>query len=530
MIQQLDMVLEQLRGMWRFRWVGMLAAWVTLLFGLFVITILPDRYEASATVFVDTQTALNAATRDLTIEANVESQLQRVREALLGDPQLIRIADETGLTAKAETPRERQEVVEKMRRDIQIHGGLGGHNGGAGTFVISYRNKSRDTSLKVVDRFVNTFVEGTLVGKLESSEQAQEFLRQRIAEHEQRLRDAEEALAAFKKRHVGLLPDERNDYVRRLQEETAEMERIQTQLVVANNRRTELQRQLRGEQPLLPSGAEDGVGTPLNRGGDTATRLRESQRQLDELLLSYTDKHPRVIELRNIVAELQARVDEEIAAARRGDSAAAARSGLTASPVYQTLQMQYNEVGVEIAALQADLATRRQRVESLRAMINTAPEVEAQYSRLNRDYDVIKAEYESFVEQLGRTRLAEQATQTGMIRFDVVDPARADFDPVFPKRPLFAIAALVGAVGVGMVVAFVLNLIRPVIDNARRLEIVTGFPVLGAVSMTWIERHDLQLRRSTARLAVALLGMVFVCAVYLVIHRPLASAVQSLLA
>lgn len=528
MKQQLDNLLELLRGMWRFRWIGVAVAWGVLLFGLVVITVLPDKYQASATVFVDTQTALGAATRELTVDANVVSQIQRVREALLGGPQLAQIADDTGLTAKALTPQERQKVIEKLRREIQINGGIGQAATGAGTYVISYTNKDRDTGLKVVDRFVNIFVEGTLGGKREGSEQAQKFLVQQIAETEKSLNAAEDSLAAFKKENVGLLPAEQTDYFRKLDEETTQLEKVQTDLSVAINSRNELQRQLRGEQPLLPGGALQGAapGAPANPGGDAATRLRESQKQLDELLLTYTEKHPKVIELRSSIAELQKRLDQEIEAARRGDAGAAARTGLAASPVYQELQMQYNKIGVTIAALQADLANRRQRVARLRSLINTAPEVEARYSRLNRDYTVTKARYEALVEQLGRARLGEQAAQTGVIRFDIVDPARAGFDPVFPKRPLLAIAALMGAIAAGGAVTFLLNLLRPVFGSVRSLHEMTRLPVLGVVSLTWLERHDRELRRSFVQLGIALAGMVMLCGVYLLAHRHLALAVK----
>ena len=182
---------------------------------------------------------------------------------------------------------------------------------------------------------------------------------------------------------------------------------------------------------------------------------------------------------------------------------------------------------MEIAGLQADIANHRQRVASLRSMMNTAPEVEAQFSRLNRDYNVIKAQYEALVEQLGRARLGEQAAQTGVIRFDVVDPPRASFDPVFPKRPLLAVGALVAAIVAGGGMAFVLNLLRPAFGSVRRLREVTGLLVLGAVGMTWIERHDAQLRRSALRLAGATLGMVLVCGLFIATHRQLANAVRA---
>jgi polysaccharide chain length determinant protein (PEP-CTERM system associated) len=525
-MHQFDNLVEQLRGMWRFRWIAIIVAWAVLLLALVVIVVLPNRYEASATVFVDTQTAVSAATRTLTLDENLDAQIQLVREALLGGPQLAKIADETGLTADARTPEDRQRAIDKLRWQIQIARGVAGAGPGAGTYVISYANKDRQTSLNVVDRFVSTFVQEAVGGKREGSEQAQQFLAQQIAELEKRLRDAEEALATFKKEHVGLLPGNQADYFNRLDTEMADLETAQTKLSSATMRRGELERQLRGEDPLVPGGPPPGAaaGAPAS---DTATRLQQSQQQLDELLLSYTEKHPKVIELRNTVAELQKRLKQEIEAARNGDASAAARTGLAASPVYQNLKLQYDQVGVEIAGLQADIANRRQRVASLRSMMNTAPEVEAQFSRLNRDYTVVKAQYEALVEQLGRARLGEQAAQTGLVRFDVVDPPRAGFDPIFPKRPLMALGALVAAMFVGAATAFLLNLLRPAFGSVQRLRDKTGLPVLGAVSMTWIERHEAGVRRSALRVAGAVLGMVLVCGAFIATQRHLANAVKA---
>ncbi|MGH8277131.1 MAG: XrtA system polysaccharide chain length determinant, partial [Steroidobacteraceae bacterium] len=48
--------LEQVRGTWRYRWVALAVAWsvaVLLWAGVFLI---PDTYQASARVFVDTNT------------------------------------------------------------------------------------------------------------------------------------------------------------------------------------------------------------------------------------------------------------------------------------------------------------------------------------------------------------------------------------------------------------------------------------------------------------------------------------------
>jgi polysaccharide chain length determinant protein (PEP-CTERM system associated) len=527
MMQNVQDLLDQLRGAWRFRWVGVAVAWAICLTGWVVLLVVPNRYEASSRVFVDTKTALGEATQGITVDSSVDSQIQRVRQALLGGPELTKIADETNLTARAITPQERQAVVERLRSQILIQGDIRSGNADAGLYVISYANRDRDISLKVVDRLVNSFVEGALGGKRQGAEQAQQFLVEQIADYEARLRQAEERLAAFKKSNVGLMPGTQGDYFTRLQAEMEALRKAQTDLSVATRRRDELQSQLRGEQPLVTSGAGAPGGALTGGGGDTATRIRESQQRLDELLLRFTEKHPDVIALKATLLELQQRQADEIEAARRGDAGAAARTGLSASPVYQNLQVQFNQANVDIAALRAEVADREQRIGTLRGLINTAPEVEAEFSRLDRDYGVTKAQYQSLVERLGRARLGEEAAATGVVRFEVIDPPTASFDPAFPKRPLLAAVILFGSIAAGVGVAYLLNLLRPVFGGSRQLNEITGLPVLGVVSMTWIERYELQARRSMLALVAAMVVLVALGGVYLVLQRTLVSSVQA---
>jgi polysaccharide chain length determinant protein (PEP-CTERM system associated) len=533
MNQTIEFLMDQLRGVWRFRWVVIAVAWGVCLIGWFAILFIPDKYQASARVFVDTQTTLSAATRDITLETSVDSQIQRVRQALLGGPQLTRVAEEARLTEPAMTAKERQDIVEQLREEIDISGGLTPQNPGAGVYEISYIHENRDTSLRVVDRLASSFMEGTLGGKREGSEQAQKFLVEQIAEYEARLRQAEERLAAFKKEHVGLMPGSQGDYFTRLQKEMEELGKARSDLGVAIRRRDELARQLRGEQPLIASGtssSSSAPGAPGGSGGDSASRIRENQQRLDELLLRFTDRHPDVIALRATLKELEQRQVDEINAARKGDAAAAARTGLSSSPVYQNLQTQHNQVEVEVVALRADIGDREQRIASLRSLINTAPEVEAQFSRLDRDYGVTKTQYEALVERLGRARLGEQAAETGVIGIEVIDPPRAGFKPISPKRPVLAVGVLVFGLGAGVAFAYLLNLLRPVFSSSRQLSEISGLPVLGVVSMTWIERYQAQARRAALVFAGASGILVVVGGVMALVQQPLARIVQGWIA
>ena len=54
MRQELDQILDEVRSAWRFRWYGLTAAFVVAIAGWCLVFALPDRYQADARVFVDT--------------------------------------------------------------------------------------------------------------------------------------------------------------------------------------------------------------------------------------------------------------------------------------------------------------------------------------------------------------------------------------------------------------------------------------------------------------------------------------------
>src|SRR6202012_632718 len=155
-----------------------------------------------------------------------------------------------------------------------------------------------------------------------------------------------------------------------------------------------------------------------------------------ELLLKYTDRHPDVIATRATLAELNQRRATELANLRRGDASAVASSGAGNNPVYQSMQLELNKVDVEIAALRRELAQHQGTVAELRPRLNTAPQVEAEYQQLNRDYDVNKAQYTALLESYQKARLGEQADKAGSVRFEVVLPPTSPVAPVAPKRTL----------------------------------------------------------------------------------------------
>jgi len=507
---ELEKIFEEVRGTWRFRWIVLAVAFGVALIGWTVVFALPDRYEADARVFVDTRSALKPVLQGLTNDQSVESQINYVRQSLLEGPQLEKIAAESAVLPPTITDeRARAKILNEFSNRIVLSvssaGTQGDERSTAGTiYGFDYIDASRARALSVVETLLNTFVEQTLGGKRAGSENAQKFLEVQIKDYEQRLSAAEDKLAAFKKKNVGLMPSEQGGYFAQLQKETDDAKKAATALSIAMSRREELAKQLHSDEAISAAGSTGSMsGGRTSGGGDTLSRIQETQAKLDELLLKYTDQHPDVIATRATLEELKKRRVAELESLRRGDASAVAASGAGNNPVYQSMQLELNKVDVEIAALRRELEQHQSTVAELRQRLNSAPQVEAEFQQLNRDYDVNKAQYTALLESYQKARLGERADIAGSVRFEVVQPPTAPLSPVWPRRFLLLGVIWIAALAAGAAVAYGLHMLKPIVSSVRAINELTGFPVLGAAGVAFPTRQRAQSRRHLWRISVA---------------------------
>ncbi|HEY1890266.1 MAG TPA: XrtA system polysaccharide chain length determinant [Steroidobacteraceae bacterium] len=505
---------DQVRGIWRFRRVAIVVAWCVALVSWAVIFLIPSTYEGAAKIYVDTGTTLSQATKGISLEDDVVQQIERVSAALLGTPQLRKVASDTNLLAGAVTPKQQQAVIDDLRDRINIIADVDptdpNPHAAPKQFTITYDDGNRARAIQVVDRLLNEFVEDSLHDKSQGSQEAEQFLTQQIAEYGRRLSVTEQQLADFKKTNSGLVPGESGDFFAGLQQEEHALTAIRENLYVAQRKRDALAKELRSGQEFTASDTAGGGGsTPL----DLEQQIQQDQQRLDEMLLKFTDKYPDVISLRESIKELKAREKLQKAAAKKGDLGAASSLGLSTSPVYMKVQEEYNSEEVEIASLQQQISDRQKRIAGLRSQMGSAPQVQAAYAQLTRNYAVTKNNYDRLLARLDSARLGAQAASTGLVKFQIIDPPAASFTPVSPKRPLLIVGAFFLALAAGIGTAYMLHLLRPVFVSTRQLASATGLPVLGAISMAWAEKHRLVKHQISVRYAFLSTGLLVVGAV-----------------
>lgn len=497
MHEQLSFVLSQLRGAWRFRWPAMAAAWAVSLGGWLFVSGLPDLYESSTKIFVDSSSQLRRILGDQIVEPDVNAELKFVTEAMLGSVLLERVVRTSGLAVQASRPEELPMLVDRIRSRITLEITGGDRNRAGNIYTIKYLDPDGATASRVVQAMLDTFVEDTVGAHREGSDDARSFLVGQIEEVEERLAVSEQRLADFKREHADVLPGREGGYFQRLQAETLSLENLQRSLAQAQSRRNRILAQLRGEgQP-----GEDATALLPNNIDE---RIREGELNLESLLLNFTDKHPDVVKQRETLVRLRAQREELLASL---DTGASIRPS---DPVYQALQISRNDVEQEIAALSVEVQAGQQRVGRLRALMDEVPEVEAELARLDRDYGVVNALYQNLVQKLETEQLSRRVVETDPAEFRVIEPPTSSGAPVEPNRPLLILGALGGGLAAGVVVALALSQLWPAFPNSKTLRDVMGLPVLGAISLAFEQRHRTRHRLAVLSFLLCAIGLVAV--------------------
>jgi polysaccharide chain length determinant protein (PEP-CTERM system associated) len=519
-----------LRGTWRYRWQALALSWLLALAGWAVVATLPDRFEARTQVYVDTDSLLKPLLAGIAVNRDVMSQVAMVQAVMLSRPNLEKVAKQTDMFLGAPTRLQQERVIDDLATSISLTRSAqrGRQQQAGGTFEVSYEGNDPKQAQRVVQSLLDTFMEDSLGMKRTDSGVAQRFLQSQLADYERRLVQAESRLAEFKKSNLGLMPGGQGDYYQRLEAELGNLNQLQTRFRQVQDRRNELQRQLAGEAPTF------GL-TGSTSGNPIDSQIAAYQARIDQLLLNYTEKHPEVVSLRGLIARLQ---EEKRGGARVGSTAAPGSVATTddlltmsldLNPVYQNMRISLSQAETELAELRGQIGTQQQLVTALRGRLDAIPEVEADLLRLTRDYDVNKRQYEELLQRLDSARISEQADQnTEDVKFRVIEPPAVPLAPSGPPRVTLSALVLLGSIAAGLLLAFLLQQIRPVFSTRDALRQVTGLPVIGAVTVAIAEAFVPWYRRQVTLVSGALLALIAVFLLNVLLQDNVRAALRNL--
>lgn len=500
MQEQISEIIYYAKGSLRYKWHGLVVAWIVCLMGWMFVLAMPNKYTSEAKVHVETRTMLQPLLQGMTIQSDVRGLLRVMQSLMFTQSNLEEIVKLSDLGKTVQNESARQAMIGRLKKDIQINGGVDD------IFTIKYEALEPDIAKNVVQAVLTVFSEQTHKSTLFGADVAKKFIDIEIRDYETRLRNAEKARENFKRTNYGLLPGEGGDQITQVQGTANLLADAKMKLNETLSRRNVLAAQLKEIQ----DSGEDWSVTDLQQDqhlSEEDTMIDALKTKKKELLVKYTERHPEIVSLNKTIAIMQQRKQQTDPVELEENPLI--KPSVMANPYIQTIKVALNEAEAEVASSQSRVNELQKRVDKIGAELNSRLTVETELKNLNRDYDAVKSNYEKLLERREQAKMSEKVdNQAEALKFKIADAPNRPLSASSPHRAMLFSAILLGGSVCGLGLAVLLYFIRPTIMSTLQLRQLTGLPVLGSVSLKITGDKLEKYRKDRIRYSIAGVGLV----------------------
>ena len=435
----------------------------------------PDIYRASTLILVEPQKVPSSYVK-ATVTEDIESQLRTITEQIMSRSYLEKIINEFDLYPEMRKKLPLQSVIERMRRciDVRVRKGR--------VFTVSFEDQNPLIAMKVTNRLASLFIEGNLKVREERAEGTLVFLEKELERVRKLLKQQEKKVSEFRAEHLGVLPEQLEANLRTLDRLQLQLQSNGEALKAAEETRRMLQQQLSQMQtmPMItvdePTSGEELV--------PESSSLSELKAKLKKLRLRYTEKHPEVVRLKRLIAQMEDEeksneANEEGSNNEEGSKEASANE----EPLWASqIEAQLAQLDAELSQLKNERKRLKSEIKEYERRVEITPKVEQQLKELSRGYEVTQKEYQSLLDKKLQAELAAnmERKQKGE-RFKVLDQAKIPEGPFKPNRQKIILFGVFLGMAIGSGLVGVVEYLDHSFYKIEDLEQFTGISVIASI-------------------------------------------------
>ena len=449
-------------GVARRRWIYL----ATLLPGAILIAVylaftLPPLYQSSATILLEASSIPQDLIRT-TVTAYADEQIERVQRSVLTIENLTLLAEELG-PYPDETElsvRDRAMLISQNTHTERVDPITLKPLPESDAFSIFYDNPDPDLALQVTSRLADMFLSHNRETRTQQAMETYTFLQAQSEEENAKIAELEQRLANFKEKYCDALPESRVRNQQAADRVERELETLNQRILLTNERKRSREVGLSQINPNL-----------FDPAGDWRAELAALRAELAAAQQRYTPDHPDVRRLRRSIEALATRVDQSPPSNMTPDN-----------PDYIMAANQLDTVKSELAGLRSSASRAQQQIDDYERSLRIAPEVEREYSQLNREYQLAQDRFASIEESRSEAALGTvlESEARGERLTLIRAPYRAN-KPYSPNRLGIILLAIVLGGGLGVGLAAMAEASDPTIRSMHDLAGITDIKALATV-------------------------------------------------
>jgi succinoglycan biosynthesis transport protein ExoP len=481
--------------------------------------LVPSIYRSGTLILVE-QPSVPSQYVTSNVVGNLQDRLSSITQQILSRTRLLFIINKLNLYEAGKTRRSPDELVERMRKDIEIELVRSPEKREQLTaFNVYYSSTDPRVAQEVTSELTSLFISQNLVAQQQQSENTTKFLESQLAGARGALMEQEGKVRDFKDRFLGELPGQLQSNIQILTGLQTQLQAEQDALNRASQQHTYLQSllgQYRALDRSVKSGDTVSVGLPaINQ------ELDKLKAQLEDLSSHYTDRHPDVRKVKEQIAKtetLKQQIETDLK--NKGDSPPgdSGSTTTTSDPVNIKGASPMMELQSQLKANEIELENRQKGGKALVAQIreyqgrlNRTPVREQQLSDLTRDYEQSKTDYDSLLAKKNQSTLASNLErQEQGEHFRILDPPSLPQKPFSPNRLLLSCIGIAVGLALGVGITLALEMGNDRIYSEKELRKLLPVPLM--VELPQLnDPKQVRVHRQQVWLGWIAAGLMFMC-------------------
>jgi len=526
------------------------------LMGALAAFLWPATYKSSATILIKEQDIPSELVQS-TVTSFASQRIQAISQRVMARPNLLDIIKKYNLYADKKERLTTEEIISNMRDQISldlidadvVDPRTGRPTSATIAFSLSFSGENPGQVQKVANELTSLYLKENLKERSTQANETYTFLNSESERLNKEIAGLQTKLATFKEQHAKALPELQSLNINMLDRTEREMDDIDSQIRQQKQTRIYLQGQLTQLKPFGSDASLDpktrlqalrtnylgllarysadhpdvirarreieGLEKEVGQVDSSSEQLKQIEAlrgELATLRKKYSPKHPDVLKLERQIKALEKTVTETKKSKVTSKLASSAADNPD-NPAYIQLQTQVEAADAEIRSLNHKKELLKQKVADYEKRLTETPQVEREYTSLQRNLTDTVAEYQGIRAKLTSAEIGQQLEKDSKgERFEIVEQPILPEKPVSPNRPAILFLSFVLAMGCGIGYAAVAESLDSSIRGSKGLTSATGAPPLATIPYLESDeeksrRKNRKIRRAAAAIAAIIIAI-----------------------
>lgn len=482
----------------------------------YVVYKLPSVYESKTLLTVKPPQISDKVVQPLSNE-DLTQRLQTINQEVLSRSSLEPLITKYNLfELERNAGMDMALIVDKMRKNIVVEVEKS-DNEKLAAFRISYRDRRPDATRNVTSDLAGRYVNLQVLASTDNAEKTRDFLQKELDSAKLELNGIEQERLKLMMQNVETLPDSSQGLIAQLTNASSKRDSLNKEKESLIQERSRINDQISANNRQINT-IETLVVKEVQSAARNSTRFEDTpayaelvkkqtdlSARLKNLQTQYRDKHPEVVQTRNEIDEVKAKMDELAALAKKKEDLAVRNSANNTEiqkrafeNENKALQDRLTRIEQQISFKEQEIISAAGEINEINSKINAIPNVKIGLEGINSQYQSAKQKFDDLQKKINDASMQvnrESNAQGETIR--VQDQANLPESPVAPRRfMLTGMGAGIGLV-IGLMLAALFELPRVFkIQNIEDAKHYTGLPVLASVPPLLSHDEKVWLKRS----------------------------------